>query len=213
MLKDSVASLENNIVVAEGKEEEEVKKFSTQVTEECPKVIRRITECRESLDKDLISDPEAGDERVLKFLNAAEADFIKLKERSNKLQEYQGILKMPVDEFELIDEVNSDLALKMRLWKDKNAWATLRANTLDTPYKTLEVPVLERELLKFNKTTLLASKGLPTNRVVPLFKASVDEFNPILPLVGDLRSPCLSVIGTRLMSWLVWIFKMPKTAL
>ena len=190
-LKDSIVALENNIVVAEGKEEEEVKKFSTQVTEEVPRIVKRITDCREMLDKDLISDPSASDDKVLKFLTATEADFIKLKERAGKMQDYEVILKMPVDEFELIDEVNADMALKMRLWKDKHAWSILRDNVMNTPFATLDVPALDKQLMVFNKTVTLAGKGLPTNRVVPVFKQSVDEFNPVLPLVNDLRSPCL----------------------
>ena len=51
--------------------------------------------------------------------------------------------------------------------------------------------MLEKELGRFNKTVFMASKGLPTNKVVPRLKASVDEINPILPVVVDLRNPAL----------------------
>ena len=55
----------------------------------------------------------------------------------------------------------------------------------------LDVSMLERELARFNKTVYLASKGLPANKVVPRLKASVEELNPILPVVVNLRNPAL----------------------
>ena len=56
---------------------------------------------------------------------------------------------------------------------------------------SLDVTMLEKQLVKFNKTVYLCSKGLPLNKVVPKLKESVDEFNPVLPIILDLRSQCL----------------------
>eukprot|EP01039_Chlorochromonas_danica_P005727 gene5727-6311_t len=191
MLKESLISLESNIQLAEGKEEEETKKFSVQVTEECPKVVKKLGEVREQLDTNIISDPDAQDDKVVKFLALQEANFVKLKQRTEKLQEYQAILKLPVDDFELVEEINADLALKIRLWNDKMEWAKLRQRIMESPIKELDVSMLEKELVKYNKTVAMASKGLPLNKVVPKLKASVDEVNPVLPIVVDLRNPCL----------------------
>eukprot|EP01038_Epipyxis_sp_PR26KG_P006339 gene6339-8727_t len=191
MLKESLVSLESNIQLAEGKEEEEIKKFSASVHEECPKVLKRLGEIREQLDANLISDPDAVDEKVVKYLAQQEIDFQKMKQRVEKLQEYQGILKLQVDEFEILEEIGSDLALKIRLWNDRVDWTKLRQNILDSPIKDLDVSSFEKELVKFNKTVALTSKGLPLNKVVPKLKQSVDEFNPVLPIVVDLRSQCL----------------------
>lgn len=191
MLKDSLVALEANIQLAEGKEEEETKKFSVQVTDECPKVLKKLTEVREQLDAGLISDPDAQDEKVVKFLATQEADFARLKARIEKLQEYQGILRLPVDEFEVTEEIGSDLNLKVRLWNDRVEWTKLRNRIMESPISELDVTVLERELVRYNKTVALTGKGLPLNKVVPKLKQSVDEINPVLPIVTDLRSPCL----------------------
>ena len=191
MLKDSLVMLESNMQLAEGKEEEETKKFSLQVTDECPKVVKKLGELREQLDASLISDPDAEDAKVVKFLATQEADFQRLKARCEKLQEYQTILKLPVDEFELLEEIQSDLNLKVRLWNDRVEWTKLRARILESPINAMDVTMLERELNKYNKTVALTSKGLPLNKVVPKLKASVDEINPVLPIVTDLRNPTL----------------------
>eukprot|EP01034_Spumella_vulgaris_P027167 gene27167-33850_t len=191
MLKESLVQLESNIQLAEGKEEEETKKFSLQVTEETPKVIKKLGEVREQLDANLIGDVDASDEKVVKFLAQQEADFVKLKARLEKIQEYQVILKLPVDDFEMVEEVGADLNLKVRLWNDRVEWTKLRQRILDSPINSLDCVMLEKELAKYNKTVQMTGKGLPLNKVVPRLKASVDEINPVLPIVMDLRNPCL----------------------
>lgn len=192
ILKAAVESIEVNIQIAEGKEDEEIKKFTSQVNDECPKLRKKIADCCLMLDSSIIGDPSQPDEKVMKFLSQGQSDLNKLKERITKLQEYQGILKIyPIDDFEEIDEVFTDLNIKIRLWGDKAAWFKLREEILNSPINTFDVGLVEKELQKMNKTVYLASKNLPTNRVVPILKESVEEFNPVLPVVSDLRNPSL----------------------
>lgn len=192
ILKQAMENLELNIQLAEGKEDEEVRKFKAQISDECPKLRKKIADCRLMLDSSIVGDPSQPDEKVLKFLSQGQQDLQKLKDRTLKIQENQGILKMdPIDEFEEIDEVTLDLNLKFRLWNDKAEWFKLRDKILNSPISTFEVEAVEKELQRINKTVYLASKNLPTNKVVPLLKDSVEEFNPVLPVVSDLRSPSL----------------------
>ena len=126
MLKDGINNLDTNIQASDGKEDDEVKKFSGQIADEVPKLMRNVLLVREQLDKGMIGDPDFPEEKVLKFLNQQEIDFNKLKDKAEKLQEYQTILKLPVDEFDVLMEVGQDLVLKSRLWKDKAEWGKLR---------------------------------------------------------------------------------------
>jgi hypothetical protein len=68
MLSEGLTALESNISNADSKEDEEVKKFSAQVNEDCPKVLKRIAECREQLDTGFLADPDTADEKSIKFL-------------------------------------------------------------------------------------------------------------------------------------------------
>merc|ERR1711916_174854 len=159
MLRDAIPALETNIQVSDGKEEDEVKKFVAQVGEEVPKMLKSVSGVREQLDNNILSNPDAEDAKVLKFISGLQSDFKKNKEKAEKLQEYQAVLKLNVDDFEVLDDVNADLQLKSRLWNDKVEWSGLR----------------EKELNRFNKTVFLSSKALPTNKVVDVLKASVEE--------------------------------------
>ena len=191
MLKEGLIQLEANIASAEGKEEEDAKRFATNVTEECPALVKKVGALREQLDNKMIGDVGASNEKVLKFLQQQKSDYDKLKARSEKLQEYQGILKLNVDEFEVFEDVGVDLNLKLRLWKDKTDWATMRSSILATEIHGVDLKTLDKELQRYNRTVFLSAKGLPSNKVVPTLKSSVEEFNPVLPLVIDLGSECL----------------------
>ena len=193
MLKSSLESLETNIQLAETREDEEIKRFSAQVTDECPKLSKKLSEVQEQLDAHFLSDPEAQDDKVLKHLAQQEAQFAKLKSRAERLQEYQSVLKMPVEEFENFDSIGADLNIKSRLWKDRVAWTQLRAQVMGGSITELDVSSLEKELVKFNKTVFLSEKALPMNKVVSTLKDSVEELNPVLPIITDLRSQALKV--------------------
>ena len=191
MLRDAIPQLETNIQVSDGKEEEEMKKFITQVGEDVPKMLKNVSGVREQLDNNILSNPDAEDAKVLKFISGLQSDFTKCKEKAEKLQEYQAVLKLNVDDFEVLDDVNADLQLKSRLWNDKAEWAGLREKVLGTPFGIFDVNSLEKDLARFNKTVFLAGKALPNNKVVNILKSSVEEFNPVLPVVTDLRSDSL----------------------
>ena len=112
MLSEGLAALETNIQLADGNEEDEVKKFSVQVTGDCPKANKRIAECQALLDTGFLSDPDTSNEKVLKFLNQVLIDLERVKTRTARIQEYQTILKLPIDDFESLDPVSADLRLK-----------------------------------------------------------------------------------------------------
>ena len=118
MLSEGLAALETNIQLADGNEEDEIKKFSVQVTEDCPKANKRIAECQALLDTGFLSDPDTSNEKVLKFLNQVLIDFEKVKARTVRIQEYQTILKLPIDDFESLDPVSADLRLKSEYVSD-----------------------------------------------------------------------------------------------
>ena len=94
MLREHIDHLEVNIESAISTEEAEVLKFRVQVTDDCPKVYEKLNEVDSMLQAKFISDPEAEEETVIKYLLEQEAQYTKLKQHSERLQEYQNVLKV-----------------------------------------------------------------------------------------------------------------------
>ena len=61
---------------AESKEEDEGKRFAAQVTDEVPKVTKRVNDIRRQLDNPMIADADAADEKVIKFLSMQGVRFL-----------------------------------------------------------------------------------------------------------------------------------------
>ena len=94
MLREHIDHLEVNIESAISTEEAEVLKFRVQVTHDCPKVYEKLNEVDSMLQAEFISNPEAEEETVIKYLLEQESQYTKLKQHSERLQEYQNVLKV-----------------------------------------------------------------------------------------------------------------------
>ena len=62
--------------------------------------------------------------------------------------------------------------------------------------------------LQCNKTVSLASKGLPNNRVVTILKASMEQFNPVLPL-GAYVTHCYVLCMSNVRGCLMYLQILP----
>ena len=193
MVQENMTSLENGIEVAQGREEEDTNRFAAEVEAEVPKLNKNIQNLREALDKEDIVDLDNYDtpENVIGYLEKQKEQFDALQERAETLQEYEGVLSRPQTEYENLDEVMADLTLKTNLWEGVQEWSKLRTEWIDTPLEDIDTDFLDKVMAKFKKLTFKATKNLPGNPVVPKLKDSVQEFEPILPVVVNLRDPTL----------------------
>ena len=191
MAEENMSTLETGMQIAEGREEEDTKRFAEEIKIEVPQLQKKIVAVREMLDKSLIADDQEDPSVVIEYLDKQEDALNLLKARAHQLQDYQTILGQDVDEYETLDEVSADLGLKMKLWNGLREWARLTTDWVGTALNEVNVADLEKEVVQYNRTVYQASKGLPNNPVVPKLKAGVDEFTPVLPVVVNLRNPSL----------------------
>ena len=191
MTEENMSTLDTGVQIAEGREEEDTKKFAGEVADEVPRLRKRIGEVREQLDQRIVASLDERPENVLSFLEIQSDALDELRTRAETLCEYQGALGQDVDEYDTLDEVALDLNLKLRLWRGVREWSGLTAEWVVTPLLEIDAEELEKYVQQYNKTVFQATKGLPGNPVVPKLKASVDTFTPVLPVVVDLRNTAL----------------------
>ena len=192
VLGNHMTALENGIEVAQGREQEDIDQFAEKVAADVPILTDDIRSLREALDNGVITDLdgyEHPEEKALPYLYKQKEEFEALRARSEKLQEYEGVLARPQTEFEDLDEVFTDLNLKLNLWEGVGEWNRSTIEWLDTSLEAL--PDLEKTLQRVKVLTQKASRNLPGNPVVPKLKEAVDAFEPVLPVVVNLRDPTL----------------------
>jgi dynein heavy chain len=191
-LKKEVEELEANISIADSKEDEETKKFRADINSEYPQLTSKIKFNRGEVEP-LFGDPSQDDEKVKEKIKFYLDEAHLLKDSCDKLEENKKILGMENVEFDFeeIHDLLNDLNLKKRLWEDKGEWARLKNRVMDSPISTFDVLAVEKDVKKIQTNAKRALKDLPTNKVLLDLLQSVQEFSPILPVVNDLRNPCL----------------------
>lgn len=191
MVNENMSTLDTGLQIAEGREEDDTKRFAIEVSEEVPKIKKSIGEVRERLDSPIVSSIEEKPDNVIVFLGQQSDALATIRRRSDKLAEYQAELGQDVDEYDTLDEVSSDLDLKVRLWRGLKEWGVLTSSWVVTPLSDIDAVELETHVQTYVKTVHQASRGIPGNPVVPKLKESVDRFAPVLPVVKDLRNIAL----------------------
>lgn len=191
MADENMTTLDTGIQIAEGREEEDTKRFAIEIADEVPRLKKSIGEVREQLDSSIVASLDEQPDNVIMFLEQQNDCLTKLRQRSETLAEYQTELGLDVDEYDTLDEVSTDLNLKLRLWRGIKEWGALTASWVVTPLSEIDATELETHVQTYNKTVHQASKGLPGNPVVPKLKESVEKFTPVLPAVVNLRNAAL----------------------
>ena len=107
------------------------------------------------------------------------------------LAEYQTILGQSVDDYEVLDEVQADLNLKIRLWEGVEEWEKLTQEWLSTEFKVIDAFNLEKNVGQYSRLCNQTTKGLPNNRVALKLAEDVQTFSPVLPVVLNLRNDLL----------------------
>jgi dynein heavy chain len=100
-------------------------------------------------------------------------------------------LGQPPDEYDMLEETQADLSLKVRLWESVRDWRAIKSGIVAVTLSEIDVSALEKKVSGYSRVCAQASRVLPGNPVVASLSAEIHAFSPILPIVSDLRSPAL----------------------
>jgi len=190
-VEQNLAMLENGIQVAQGKEEEDSKRFVKEVSEEVPKLTRRLQLLREALEKPTLASLESPILETVEKVEKLSSEFDAAKDRCSTLTRYQEALGMVPDEYESLDDVGALLGLQVNLWRSSRDFGELTSKWKKAPLANVDSTELEKVVQQYTKTAYRCSKGLSSNPCVKRLKDQVDAFSPVLPVVNDLRNESL----------------------
>ncbi|KAH3860157.1 hypothetical protein DPMN_023048 [Dreissena polymorpha] len=114
-----------------------------------------------------------------------------LQKRAFTYKSYQKNFKVEVTKFDALEEAHAELKLKDLLWNAIDEWDGLLADWTQVAFETLEPESMNATTMKYAKSVMQLEKGLPPNAVVPKLKEKVELMRERLPVITDLRNPCL----------------------
>jgi dynein heavy chain len=192
MIVQNINGLDNGLASFESTSEDDLAKCITDVTAEVPVLTKKMNDLRGELEVSLVADVDQSPDSVLTFLEHKEETMNIYKERSDKLQDFQMTLGQDISEYEILEEVQADLNVKLKLWRAVKEWGEISVQWESSELKAIDQAALEKKVMQMKKTCNQASKTLPSNPVGPQLAGKVAEWLPVLPCITDLRNEALS---------------------
>ena len=191
MLGQTMSLLKHSMQLVEDSAEDNTLRFSKELDDNIPKLRSHISEVRARLDHAMVHSPDSDMDEVLAYLAKISDEVDGLNDTAERYRRYQEILRVNVASYEDLEDVQADLRLKRRLWEALKEWGKVTGDWRDTPFATVDVEAMTKQVMGFAKTAMQAERGLPGSNVAPRLKARVDEFRATLPVVGHLCSASL----------------------
>jgi dynein heavy chain, axonemal len=106
----------------------------------------------------------------------------------NHLQDFFGLSASTMDE---MSETAAEVALKKLLWQGHCDFQALCAEWAGTPYREIDLAIMDESIQKMQKDCRQLERALPPNHKVPQLRKLVDEHKEVLPVLTALANPAL----------------------
>nr|KAI8735296.1 dynein heavy chain 6; axonemal-like [Biomphalaria glabrata] len=213
-LSPSFQHLKNTILYCEAKKDDNIRKFSSQLDSligniktslmdlkirvQDPELLHVDTHPLSALETTRLLQEEV---HILSIKARSYASYQERfgsslsKQRKSYYGELQGLERRSDNSIQEIQadlsEIERDLTLRTLLWQSLEEWAKLVEEWMETPFDSINVEGLQKNVNKFTQTLYMLEKGLPHNQVVPKLKEKVLDFKQGMPVIIALRNPSL----------------------
>ncbi|XP_060619679.2 dynein axonemal heavy chain 6 isoform X2 [Anolis sagrei] len=190
-LKPSIIAVRNAIDKAVGERDATIFRFCQLLDLDIHELNEEVKLVKREAQDPQILDMDADQDRVRQVLAELQSILDELQKRAFQYKSYQKNFKVEVTKFEALEEVCAELKLKQLLWDSLCEWAILEEDWMECKFDSLDPETLNTQVSKYAKFVNQLEKGLPPNNVVPQLKEKVERMKEKLPVITDLRNPCL----------------------
>ncbi|XP_072525800.1 dynein axonemal heavy chain 6 [Salminus brasiliensis] len=207
-LRPSIAAVKNSIDKAVGERDANVGNFCQHLQQDISELNKEVMNVRQSAENGQILDISADRGKVRMLLGEIQISIDELQGQAFSYKSYQKNFKVEVTKYESLEELSAEVKLKHLMWDALEEWDGLQNGWMQSKFDELDPELLSAQVNKYGKYVTQLEKGLPPNSVVPHLKAGVDFMREKLPVIGDLRNPCLkarhweileSIVGSSLL--------------
>ncbi|XP_042075509.1 LOW QUALITY PROTEIN: dynein axonemal heavy chain 6 [Haplochromis burtoni] len=184
-----------------------MEKFCSCLQKDMKEIKQEDMKIQVKLQDPQILDINADSSQVHLLLREIKISIEKLQAKASSCIAYQKKFKMEVTKFESLEQLTAMFKLKQLLWTSLEQWEPLQNVWQQSTLQQLDMEQFSSQVNKYNKYVNQLEKGLPRNNIVPCLKNKVDVMMHRLPVITDLRNPCLkpehwqtleSLVGTSL---------------
>ncbi|XP_030273772.1 dynein heavy chain 6, axonemal isoform X2 [Sparus aurata] len=188
-LQTSIDSLEDLIDEADYGRTSLMDKF-------CSSLHKDIEELNSEVWKVLVKgkqvlDVNADPSKVRLLLGEIQISVDELLAQASTYTSYQKKFEMEVTEFHALEILTAQCRLSHLLWDSLDEWDSLQDGWKQSKLKQLELEQLSSQIVKYGDRVNQLEEGLPRNNVVPSLKEKVELMKQRLPVITDLRNPCM----------------------
>ncbi|XP_017317258.1 dynein axonemal heavy chain 6 isoform X2 [Ictalurus punctatus] len=190
-LRPSRASINSSINKAVGKRDANMAQFCQHMQQDIKELNSEVTRIKRQAENSLLLDIDADRDQVRTLLGETQNSIDELQEQAFRYKSYQKNFKVEVTKYDSLEELSADVKLKHLLWDSLEEWEKWQNSWMQSKFTDLDSELLSAQVNKYGKYVNQLEKGLPPNSVVPHLKAAVDAIREKLPVISDLRNPCL----------------------
>ncbi|KAL7403678.1 hypothetical protein ABVT39_003711 [Epinephelus coioides] len=206
-LQPSINSLSSIIDEAAAEREYTVNNLCSSLNKDIKELNSKVKKLKFKSQDQQILDINADAFKVRMLLGEIQISIDELQDQASAYTSYQKKFKVEVTKFDALEELTTEFRLKQLLWDSLEEWDSLSDGWRQSTLKQLDLEQFSSMANKYSKHVNQVEKGLPRNNVVSSLKGKVEVMKQRLPVLTDLRNPCIkpehwktleSVVGTSL---------------
>ena len=213
-LKPSFNQLVHLITACEARKDTNISKFAKELDSLLESLSNRLKTLSHSIQNPALLDVEGVQSSVLETIQYFQEDLEQLRSSARMFSLYEECFngasskkrnnnaynimyaqdkqpsKLAAIKTE-ISELEQNLMLRKLAWQSSDEWDDQYASWLGSPFSTLDVLKMQKDVSKYIQTVHHLEKGLPSNTLVPHLKEKVTAFKLSMPVISCLRNPSL----------------------
>ncbi|XP_041838798.1 dynein heavy chain 6, axonemal [Melanotaenia boesemani] len=206
-LKPSINSLERIIGYALAERDSSMEKFCCSLSAGIKKVQDEVTNIKHKVQNPELLDINADPSQVRLLLEEIQISINELHDQVSAYNSYQRKFQVEVTRLDTLEGLIAEFKLKQLLWDCLEKWVILQDGWQQSTLEQLDLEQFSLEINTYSKYISQLEKGLFPNELVPSLKNKVEVMKQRLPVITELRNPCMkprhwkslhSYVGTSL---------------
>ena len=191
MLVPEFEAMKNIMELLDSTKDEEMAKWGTKLEEDIKVFHESVSQLKGlAQDERLLEDVEFIDP-VMSIVQGLKDDVTKLENTAKANQQFQTIFGQQLERYPELEDVASDINLKLQMWEARSDIFSLTDQWKETLVMEMPLKEWEAQCTKWYKTAGRAERELPANSLVPKLKEQATIWKNLVPACGDLKNPNL----------------------